>query len=167
MFDKYFRTIKEEVLIPVVDLCFSSVSPNSVTLVAGVVGTASAIAAADAQYSLALALWALNRILDGLDGVVARRFNKQTDFGGYLDIVIDFFVYAIIPIGLTWSQRNSADAESLWVILALLLSTFFVNAAGLFQLAAILEKSKLGAKTTKELTTVSDLLTSPAFTYSN
>jgi phosphatidylglycerophosphate synthase len=157
MLDKYLRTLKEEVLIPVVDVCFSSVSPNSVTLFAGIVGIASAVAAAKAQYSAALGLWAGNRILDGLDGVIARRFGKQTDFGGYLDIVVDFVVYAIIPIGLTWSQRHSPDAEALWLTLALLLSTYFVNAAGLFNLAAILEKQKMGAKQTNELTSVSEL----------
>lgn len=40
-----------------------------------------------------LALFLLNRLCDGLDGALARR-NGITDLGGYLDIVLDFIVYA-------------------------------------------------------------------------
>lgn len=36
----------------------------------------------------------------GIDGLVARVSGQQTDFGGYLDILCDFVVYAAIPIGL-------------------------------------------------------------------
>lgn len=46
------------------------------------------------------------RVLDGLDGVVARQRNKQTDFGGYLDIVLDFTVYSIIPVALVFSHAT-------------------------------------------------------------
>lgn len=46
----------------------------------------------------------LIRVLDGLDGVVARQKNKQTDFGGYLDIILDFTVYSIIPVAIVFSH---------------------------------------------------------------
>jgi len=36
--------------------------------------------------------WILNRILDGMDGMVARKRNISTKFGGYLDILVDFTV---------------------------------------------------------------------------
>jgi len=46
----------------------------------------------------------VDRVLDGLDGVVARQRNKQTDFGGYLDIILDFTVYSIIPVAIVFSH---------------------------------------------------------------
>jgi len=149
--DKYLREVKEVVLLPLTDLLFASISPNAITLASGAAGLGCAAAAASgSSHELALALWGANRLLDGLDGVVARRFNKQSDFGGYLDIVVDFTVYATVPVGLVYSQPSN----ELWLILAFMLGTFFINAAGLFQLAAILEKNKLGASHTSELTTI-------------
>ena len=38
----------------------------------------------------------LNRLCDGLDGAVARR-RGLTDLGGFLDIVLDFLIYAVVP----------------------------------------------------------------------
>jgi len=54
------------------------------------------VALAWTVYPLALVLIALNRLMDGLDGAVARRLGP-TDVGGYLDIVLDFFFYAGVP----------------------------------------------------------------------
>lgn len=47
--------------------------------------------------------WALvailaNRLLDGVDGTLAR-LNGPTDRGGYLDIVLDFLFYSAVPLG--------------------------------------------------------------------
>lgn len=102
------------------------------------------------MYAAALALWLVNRIFDGLDGMLARVTQQQTDFGGYLDIVADFAVYAAVPIGL-FLGRATAD---LGISLALLLGSFYVNAASWMYLSAILEKRCAGAGVRGELTTV-------------
>ena len=47
-------------------------------------------------YWVALALILVNRLADGLDGAVARH-GRLTDLGGYVDIVADFLVYAVVP----------------------------------------------------------------------
>jgi phosphatidylglycerophosphate synthase len=49
----------------------------------------------------------LNRLLDGLDGAVARR-TGMTDFGGFLDIVCDFIFYAgiVFAFGAGSDQRT-------------------------------------------------------------
>ena len=56
-------------------------------------GVLAIIAVAAEFYGLALALLAVNRLADGLDGAVARR-TRLTDLGGFLDIVLDFLVYS-------------------------------------------------------------------------
>ncbi len=45
------------------------------------------------KYDLTLGLIILSRIMDGLDGPLARQ-TAATDLGGYLDIVFDFIFYA-------------------------------------------------------------------------
>jgi phosphatidylglycerophosphate synthase len=37
-------------------------------------------------------MFLLTRLLDGIDGAYARATNQCTEFGGYLDIVVDFTV---------------------------------------------------------------------------
>ncbi len=90
-------------------------------------------------YPVGLVLWFLNRVFDGLDGTVARARGAQSDFGGYLDIIVDFVVYALIPVGLALGQPSNAVILSL----VFLLCTYYVNAASWMYLAAILEKRNL------------------------
>ncbi|VXC95952.1 CDP-alcohol phosphatidyltransferase family protein [Sphingomonas sp. AX6] len=74
------------------------IGPNAVTLIGLVPGLAAAVAIAQGAFALGLVLVLLNRLLDGLDGAVARA-TRQTDFGGYLDIVADFAFYVAVPLG--------------------------------------------------------------------
>jgi phosphatidylglycerophosphate synthase len=149
MLDHTLRSYKDDLLRPLA--CrLGRVSPNSITVLAMVVGLAAAGAAAQQWYGLALALWLANRVLDGLDGMVARAHARQSDFGGYLDIVLDFVVYAAVPIGLYFGNPGGVAAAAL----ILLLSSFYVNAASWIYLSAILEKRAVGAAASGELTTV-------------
>lgn len=103
-----------------------------------------------AWHRTALGLWLLNRLLDGLDGLVAREHGRATAFGGYLDIMADFAVYAAVPIGLYLSRPGSGNALSLIVMLG----SFYVNAASWMYLSAILEKRGAGAEARGEVTLV-------------
>jgi phosphatidylglycerophosphate synthase len=147
--DTMLRTYKDSLLRPVAAR-LGTISPNLITVLAAVAGLAAAGAAAWPLYGLALALWLLNRILDGLDGVVARDSNRQSDFGGYLDIVLDFVVYASIPIGIYFGAPTALHA----VTVILLLGAFYVNGASWIYLSAILEKRQVGANARGELTTI-------------
>jgi phosphatidylglycerophosphate synthase len=69
---------------------------DTITIAGFLVGTGAWAALAFAQYPLALVILVINRVMDGLDGAVARRLGP-TDVGGYLDIVLDFFFYAGVP----------------------------------------------------------------------
>ena len=149
MFDHLLRGLKDRLLMPLAML-FRGVAPNVLTLTAFVFGITAAIAAWQGVWLASLLLWALNRITDGLDGTVARVAERQTDFGGYLDILLDFIVYAAIPVAFA---IQSADRNVL-VWTAVLEATFFVNACSWMYLSAVLEKRASGARATGELTTV-------------
>lgn len=74
------------------------VSANAATLAGFAVGLMALPALALQAYGAALACILLNRLGDGLDGAIARR-RGATDFGGYLDIVLDFIFYAAVAFG--------------------------------------------------------------------
>ena len=97
--------------------------------------------------------YVLGRIMDGLDGAYARLTNQSSDFGGYFDIIVDFTIYGMIPLGVTAAHPEYRA----WIALVYLEVTFFVNAAGLFFLSALIEKNKNANKVyadKKELTTL-------------
>ena len=153
MFDHLLRALKDRLLAPVARALGPGVSPTVVTLLACVVGLGAAAAAAGGRFGLGLALWAGNRTLDGLDGTLARVHDRQTDFGGYLDILLDFLVYAAVPIGLARGAWEDAQPWLPFAALALLAS-FFVNAASWMYLSALLEGRRAGAEARGELTSV-------------
>lgn len=143
------RRRKDEMLKPLA-LKMRHVSPNVISLVALVVGFGAAALVAREMYFAALILWFVNRLLDGLDGLVARQHTKQRDFGGYVDILADFAVYAAIPIGLFLAHPTIQFGISL----AILQGSFYVNAASWMFLSSLLEKRSAGAKASEEQTAV-------------
>jgi len=150
MIDRMLRTPKEQLLQPMAHSPFRSVHPTAITLLALGVGLGAAVVAWQQMFVLALVLWLLNRILDGLDGTVARLTNKQSDLGAYLDIISDTIVYAAIPLGLALGAATPAA----YVSVALLLASFHLNTASWIYLSALLEKRKHGAASQQEMTSV-------------
>src|SRR5262245_49730049 len=99
MLDPFMRRRMDPALnrCPIV-LAGRGISANGLTLAGFAIGMLVVPLLAGEHYWLALCAIALNRILDGLDGAVARR-TKVTDFGGYLDIVCDLLFYAACVVG--------------------------------------------------------------------
>jgi phosphatidylglycerophosphate synthase len=150
MFDHLFRQLKERWFEPLALRIGRRVSPNALSLAACLLGLCAAWAAARGHHDIALLGWLANRMLDGFDGTLARVTSQQSDFGGYLDIVCDFIVYAAMPIGVViGSGAPGAEVALVW-----LLAAFFVNAASWMYLSAVLEKRAVGAHVRGELTTV-------------
>ncbi len=135
MFDSSLRRAKDRIGEPLA-APLAGVSPNSISLAAFAVGLLSAYLAMRQLYGWALGAWLLSRALDGLDGLIARLHCKQSDFGGYLDIILDFIVYAALPIAVVLG----APSPDRYLALAFMLGAFYVNGASWMYLAAILEK---------------------------
>jgi phosphatidylglycerophosphate synthase len=150
MFDQILRIPKERILEPLARGPLKNVDPNLITVGACAVAVSAGLAAWQGQNGLALGLWYLNRFLDGLDGTVARVNHKQSDFGGYLDIVLDMVAYVAIPLGLAFAL-NRLDV---FIALTLLFAIFYINSAAWMMLAANLEKHKNGSQAKGELTAV-------------
>ncbi|MEL6817097.1 MAG: CDP-alcohol phosphatidyltransferase family protein [Pseudomonadota bacterium] len=118
-------------------LARAGASANAVTIAGLVIGLFAAGAIWAGQYWLGLALLLLSRICDGLDGAVAR-VTSSSDFGGYLDIVLDFVFYGAIPLGFVL-----ADPSANAIAGAVLIFSFYVNGASFLAFAIMAEKHKL------------------------
>lgn len=167
MVDRIGRRLKDAFLDPVLRLLPSWVTPNGITVVSLLPGLAAAVLAAFGILHWALLAFALNRVLDGLDGLLARGRGLQSDLGGYLDIVIDFLVYAAIPIGvwigieapLSFSNggvlTDPTGSDILRSLpLVVLLAVFYVNAASWMYLSSVLEKRRKARLESENITTV-------------
>lgn len=135
MIDQSLRASKEFVFIPLTAR-LSRIHPTTITLAAFVIGLFTVASIVLNLYHLTWIFWLLNRALDGLDGEVARRYSKQTLFGGYVDILCDMTIYALIPLALVVANPSPMA----WLSVGLLLASFYINAASWMFLSAVLEK---------------------------
>lgn len=87
------------------------ITPDGLTLVGFAIGVLALPFLALGWYLAALVVILLNRLLDGLDGALARR-RGLTDAGGFLDISLDFLFYALVPFGfiLAAPEQNARQA---------------------------------------------------------
>lgn len=89
----------------------AGISADAVTLCGFGIGLLVVPVLALQWYGVALALIAINRVADGLDGAVARHAGI-TDRGGYLDIVCDFIFYAAVVFGFALGRPGDAAAAA-------------------------------------------------------
>jgi len=132
MFDSKLQPLLRRVLDPfAIKLVKAGMTADAMTLAGFAIGAAAAIALATGSYRVALVLILVNRLADGLDGALARRLGP-TDRGAFLDIALDFFFYAMVPVGFAL-----ADAESAALPAAVLLLAFMGTASSFLAFAAI------------------------------
>lgn len=138
MLDRFMRRL----LDPMLDragrsLAARGVGADALTFAGLAAGLAACLCLAATLDALAVVLLAANRILDGLDGAVARA-TARTDRGGFLDIVFDFAFYGGVP--LAFALRDPALNA---VPAAVLLFAFYVNGASFLAFAAVAAKRRL------------------------
>lgn len=138
MLDGKARKLLDPVLDRIAKILVSAgIRANTVTLVAFAIGLAAFVALANRYYLTGLALLLISRIGDGLDGAVARQ-TKKTDFGGYLDIVLDFAFYGMIPAAFIFAEPNQNALAG-----AILIVSFYVTGASFLAYAIMAEKHGL------------------------
>ena len=100
MIDNTFRAILPRFVGPILALYGRlGWTPNQVTLVGFVVALLASAAVAFDFWGLAFVLWWLSRLADGTDGIYARASGQESDFGAYLDIVLDMAAYGAMVLG--------------------------------------------------------------------
>ncbi len=138
------------VLEPVLDRCAAGldrswVSPDRITAVGLVLGLGSAASAALQQWPVALVLWLLSRLADGLDGPLARRRRSragETDAGagGFFDITADFAVYGGGVVGVAVGTAGAGTGTP-WEPFVLVLLAYYLNGTAFLAFSSIAERS--------------------------
>ena len=134
MFDARAR----RVLSPALDavgtrLADAGVPALALTAAGWVAGVAACLFVVAHAWLWALALWLANRVLDGLDGPVARR-RGATDLGGFLDIVADFSIYAGFLVAVA-----VAVPDARWACVALL-TAYYISGTAFLALSSLIER---------------------------
>ncbi|WP_160060961.1 CDP-alcohol phosphatidyltransferase family protein [Psychromonas sp. L1A2] len=123
MLDRFVTPYIKPLLTPVVvQLDKRGIHPDQVTLVGFIVGLLAVPLLAAQLWTAALIMIILNRILDGLDGALARHQNSSNSAGGYLDICVDFLFYAAIPVGFALADP-AVNALPAVVLLSVFIGT--------------------------------------------
>lgn len=123
MLDARIAPLIKMLLAPVVQqLARLGVTPNQLTVLGFVIGFLALPLLAFEYYYAALAAIMVNRLLDGLDGALARWQNSSTASGGYLDISLDFLFYAAVPLGFALANP-AQNALAAAILLASFIGT--------------------------------------------
>lgn len=115
------------------------VTANQVTALGLALGAIAGLAITFEHYWLGLVILLMSRIMDGLDGAVARA-SRKTDLGGYLDIVFDFIFYGLIPLSFAFARPENALPA------AVLLMAFYANGASFLAYAIMAEKRQISTE---------------------
>ena len=140
MIDRYLTGPLARALRPPARLCLRlGIGADMITLAGFALGLAGSAAVALGLPALGLALILLNRLADGLDGAVAR-LTAPTDRGSFLDIALDFFFYATVPLGFA-----AADPGANALPAALLVTAFVGTGSSFLAFAVVAAKRGLSA----------------------
>ena len=136
MLDRYARQLIDPPLNQIGrGLAARGLTANGVTLVGLALGLFAAFLIAVGLPGWALIPLLASRLADGLDGAVARATQK-TDFGGYLDIAVDFLFYGAIPMAFVIYDPATNGAAG-----AFLLVSFYFNGTTFLGYAILAEKN--------------------------
>jgi phosphatidylglycerophosphate synthase len=116
-------------------LAAAGVPPVALTAAGWAAGAGACAATALRAWPVALGLWLANRLLDGLDGPVARA-GAATDAGGFLDIVADFSIYAGIILGLAVAVPGARLA------CVALLTAYYISGTAFLALSSLAERRR-------------------------
>ena len=140
MLDRRLRTLVDPTLARIAaGLAKSGINADAVTIAGCICGLVGAVLIGFGMPLAGLAAFLAGRVLDGLDGTIAR-LTAATDRGGFLDIVCDFLVYAAIPLAFAY-----ADPASNALAAAVLLASFLANGTAFLAYALMAERRGIAA----------------------
>lgn len=138
MFDRMLLGPTRAALAPLAGFAVRrGVSADTLTLTGFAIGMLALPVLALGGFGIGLALILLNRLLDGLDGAVAR-LTKPTDRGAFLDIAFDFFFYATVPFAFALYDPAANALAAAFLIL-----TFVGTGSSFLAFSAIAAKRGL------------------------
>lgn len=125
------------------------ITPDRLTVLGLVLGLASAALAAQQWWAWALLTWLVSRVLDGLDGPLARRraalggggAGTPAAAGGFLDITADFVAYGATVVGVAIGTVGSSASIGSWLPFAGVLLAYYINGTAFLAFSSIAERT--------------------------
>ena len=106
MIDNHFRSFLPKYIDRVLKILEKlRVTPNQISVFAFLIATGSAYLVYSGQFIVAAAVWWISRFFDACDGIYARKYNKTSLFGAYLDIQLDMAAYSLMIIAFFYNYK--------------------------------------------------------------
>lgn len=112
--ETYYKFVK----VIVAKSPLTRLNPNTISIVASIIGLVSAVFFMVGKSATAGILLLLSGILDTLDGTVARLGERSSKFGAVLDSSLDRYVEMFVFLGITYHFRDSP--MFFWSVLAIM-----------------------------------------------
>ena len=106
MFDRSIQRLTQKPLSILGKFLLKIFKPNQITIIGFFFGIVMCFLIFIHSYLLAILFLFINRLCDGLDGVMARQ-TSPSPLGAYLDIILDFIIYAAFV--LVFSLQNEIN----------------------------------------------------------
>jgi phosphatidylglycerophosphate synthase len=138
MLDPFFiKQLKSPLQKLAIKLDVMGIKANHITFFGFVMGMLAVPSLSQEYYGLALIFIIINRLMDGLDGAVAR-IQGPTDLGGYLDITLDFIFYSAVIFG--FALANPIDNA---LVASFVIFSFMGTGSSFLAFAIMAEKRQI------------------------
>ncbi len=118
MIDNPFREFLDKISSPLVHSYQRlGLAPNQLSIGGLLLAILAAVFTANGWIWWALIIWWLGRLLDGTDGIYARKTGQSSDLGAYLDILCDMAAYSIMVVGFYFLYP---DLTVYWLVIIIL-----------------------------------------------
>ncbi|MFM1863479.1 MAG: hypothetical protein RLZ26_2001 [Pseudomonadota bacterium] len=97
------------------NLTVRQILPNAVTILGLCAGLMALRFVQAGRVDLAVMLILLAGVLDGLDGIIARRLDATSKMGAELDSLADFLNFGVAPAVIVFEVAMSASSPATWV----------------------------------------------------
>lgn len=105
-----------------------NISPNLITVIGSLMTLAAAFVIPRSLFFGGL-LILFSGLFDMLDGLVARVNNRATEFGAFLDSVLDRYSDSFLLIGFSWYFYMNGSAEGCFLSIATLAGSLIISYA--------------------------------------
>lgn len=120
------RQIAENIVMP---LARAGITPNAVTVLGFLFNVVTAAVLATGHLTLGGLLLFLSGIFDMLDGALARVTKRQSDFGAFLDSLLDRYSEAAILLALIFVFTTRGDTAIVLLVYAVAVGSILVSYA--------------------------------------
>ncbi|APG61739.1 hypothetical protein LPB140_01600 [Sphingorhabdus lutea] len=146
MFDARIRPHIDPILNHIARILHrTGVGANMLSYIGVIIAIAVSIFLVYQAYLIALFLIIINRIIDGLDGAVAR-MGRPTPFGGYIDSIADYIFYIVIPLGFAFAVPQNMQSAMILIASFTLTAVSFLAYAAIAERAGIKDEHQYGDK---------------------